>query len=245
MDTAMQPRWMYLFGPFHFECATGAASVPPNVQRLLAYLGLHKSTTRTVLAGTLWPTVNEERAHGSLRTVLWRLRRGRAPVVEVSGDTLTLCADVRVDVHSFTRTALRLVNAPDEFGGELPLDLLSCSDLLPGWGEEWVMFERERLRQLRIHAIEVLSGLLAERGRHALALEAALTCVRMEPLRESAHRAVVAVHMAERNVVEARRHYEMFRSVIRQELGVEPSEDFAAMLPPRGRYTRASPPLNR
>lgn len=237
MEAAMPPPAIRLFGTFRLECGSGALVVPPNGQRLLANLGLQKSTTRTVVAGTLWPDVADEYAQGSLRTTLWRLHRVRAGVVQACGDALSLCSEVSVDVQVFIHTALRLVSTPEEFGDELPLELLNGADLLPGWGEEWVVVERERLRQLRIHAIETLSALLMDRGRHALALEAALTCVRMEPLRESAHRAVVAVHLAEGNAVEAYRHYEQFRALIRRELEAEPSDGFAAMLRPRGRNT--------
>jgi DNA-binding SARP family transcriptional activator len=224
---------MRLLGTFQLECSvTGTIRVPPNGQRILAYLGLQRVATRTVLAGTLWPDVSEEHALGSLRTALWRLHRDRAPVVESRGDVLTLADDVTVDVHSFTRTAMLVVNTPDAFGNDLPLELLSIDDdLLPGWDEEWVLSQRERLRQLRMHALESLSALLADRGRHCLALEAALSCVAMAPLRESAHRAVTAVYLAENNVVEAFRHYEAFSRLIRDELGIEPSAHFRSMLP--------------
>ncbi|MEU0399327.1 BTAD domain-containing putative transcriptional regulator [Streptomyces sp. NPDC006197] len=243
MDTAALPSYVRLLGPFRFECAAGAVSVTPNGQRLIAYLGLQCAASRTVVAGTLWPDVTEGHAQGSLRTTLWRLNRGHSPVVEARGDTLALSNGVQVDVHAFTRMALQLVNAPETFGEELPLDLFSCGDLLPGWGEEWVMFERERLHQLKMHAIETLSTLLASRGRYALALEAALTCVRMEPLRESAHRAVVTVHLAEGNAVEAYRHYETFRALIAEKMGMGPSEHFTALLPPRRQDSRGQHPL--
>ncbi|MCX5001198.1 SARP family transcriptional regulator [Streptomyces sp. NBC_00638] len=225
---------MRLFGAFQLECsASGAVSVPPSGQRILAYLGLQRTATRTVLAGTLWPDVTEENALGSLRTALWRLHRGRHPVVESRGGVLALSDGVQVDVRSSTRAALLVLNRPEALGDEVPPELLSCGELLLGWDEEWVLLERERLRQLRMHALESLSGVLAERGRHGLALEAALTCVSLAPLRESAHRAVAAVHLAENNVVEAYRHYEAFRRLISDELGVEPSERFRSMLPPR------------
>ncbi|MFE5923810.1 BTAD domain-containing putative transcriptional regulator [Streptomyces sp. NPDC056468] len=188
---------------------------------------------RTVLAGTLWPDVTEENALGSLRTALWRLHRGRRPVVESRGGVLALSDGVQVDVHSFTRAALLVLNRPEALGDEVPPVLLSCGELLLGWDEEWVLIERERLRQLRMHALESLSAVLAERGCHGLALEAALTCVALAPLRESAHRAVAAVHLAENNVVEAYRHYEIFRQLLFDELGVEPSQRFRSMLPPR------------
>jgi DNA-binding SARP family transcriptional activator len=225
---------MRLFGVFRLECPIGGIiRVPPNAQRILAYLGLQKMSTRTALAGTLWPDVTEEQALGSLRTALWRLHRGRHRIVESHGDVILLSDGLEIDVHSFTMSAFRVVNTPAAFGDDLPLELLSCGDLLIGWGEEWVLVERERLRQLRIHALESLSVILADRGRHCLALEAALTCMAMAPLRESAHRAVAAVHLAENKVVEAYRHYEEFRRLIFDELGVEPSADFTSMLPPR------------
>jgi DNA-binding SARP family transcriptional activator len=220
---------------FRLECVDGARDVPVNEQRLLAYLGLHKRASRTVVAGALWPDVTEERAHGSLRTALWRLRRARQPVVGSDGDTLFLADGVSVDVDAFTEVALRLVTSGHAPGDDPPpLGLLDGGELLPGWDEEWILFERERLRQLRLHSLESLSALLARNGQYALALEAALMCVTIEPLRESAHRALAAVHLAENNVVEAIRRYEVFRRLLDEDLGLEPSAQFTGMLPRRG-----------
>jgi len=224
-----------LLGTFQLEDAEGTPAVPANEQRLLAYLGLRKRAPRSVVAGTLWPDVTEEQAHGSLRTALWRLRRARQPVIEARGDTLCLADGVSVDVDVFTEAALTMANSHHAPGDELPLPaVLDGGELLPGWDEEWVLYERERLRQLRVHALESLSALLTGHGRYALALEAALMCVTIEPLRESAHRAVAAVHVAENNMVEVVRRYEAFRMLIHEELGLEPSARFAAMLPRRG-----------
>ncbi|GAA0316789.1 hypothetical protein GCM10010302_64850 [Streptomyces polychromogenes] len=227
-----------LLGTFRFEGAGGAVGVEASGRRLLAFLGLNRSVSRSVLAGTLWPDVTEEHAHGSLRTALWRLRRGSHPLVDSSGETLSLRAEVTVDVRAFVRAALDVVHADDAGVPAGPeLGLLFAGDLLPGWGEEWVVFERERLRQLRLHGLEALSARLVRRGHHALALDAALTCVGIDPLRESAHRAAVAVHLAEHNTVEAVRQYRAFRHLARTELGVEPSAEFTAMLP-RAPYPR-------
>jgi DNA-binding SARP family transcriptional activator len=94
-----------------------------------------------------------------------------------------------------------------------------------------VLLERERLRQLRLHALDALAESLIRQGKPALALEAAWASVRAEPLRESAHRAVVSAHLGEGNVSEAVRHYRAFRRLLHEELGVEPSPRFARMLP--------------
>jgi DNA-binding SARP family transcriptional activator len=62
------------------------------------------------------------------------------------------------------------------------------SDLLPGWYEEWVIFERERLRQRLLHAMESLVRRLISHNRLADAVQVAVTAVGVEPLRESAQR---------------------------------------------------------
>ncbi|MFD6174314.1 BTAD domain-containing putative transcriptional regulator [Streptomyces coeruleorubidus] len=53
----------------------------------------------------------------------------------------------------------------------------------------------------------------------------------MESLRESAHRAVMAAHLSEGNVIEAVRHYRAYRLLLRDELGVERSAQLARMIP--------------
>ncbi|MFE4748972.1 BTAD domain-containing putative transcriptional regulator [Streptomyces mirabilis] len=231
------PVALGLLGHFRLEYGTTAVPVGTGGRRLLALLGLRQRAPRSVLAGTLWPDTTEERALGSLRTTLWKLRGQHPSVVRCVGEDIALAEAVAVDVRVLTESALRTVRpvrhavtgAPDD--PDLPLlDALLGGDLLPGWDEDWVLPERERLRQLRLHALEALSERLVAEGRHALALEAALASVRVEPLRESAHRAVVAVHLAEHNLGEAVRHYEAFRGLLRAELGVEPSGRFGAML---------------
>jgi hypothetical protein len=119
-------------------------------------------------------------------------------------------------------------------GGPEALEVLAGAELLPGWYDEWVVFERERLRQLRMHALEELAVRLADRRQFALAMEAALQAVRIEPLRESAHRVVIGVHLAEGNLVEARRHYRKVRRLLRDELNVEPTAGLHALVDGRG-----------
>lgn len=57
----------------------------------------------------------------------------------------------------------------------------------------------------------------------AEAIEVGLAAVHNEPLRESAHRAVISVHLAEGNRSEALRHYAYYRQLVNDELGIEPS----------------------
>jgi len=116
-------------------------------------------------------------------------------------------------------------------------------DLLPDWYDDWVLVERERYNQLRLHAIEALCHHLTAAGHHAEAIDAGLAAVRAEPLRESAHQVLIRAHLAEGNRWEAVRQYERCRRLLLDELGVEPSRALQALLPvSQRRRTRA--PVN-
>ncbi|MGW5735822.1 MULTISPECIES: AfsR/SARP family transcriptional regulator [Streptomyces] len=223
-----------LLGGFHLGRGEGdggdQVDVSASGQQLLALLGLRGPTTRSALAGTLWPDVTEERARACLRTAIWRLNAASSAVCDPRPGVLALGRHVRMDVQDFTATARRILAAPAEGTGAACSALMGMGELLPGWHQDWVVFERERLHQLRLHALEALSARLVVREQYAPALEAALESIRIDPLRESAHRAVVTVHLAENNLAEAVRHFKAFRGLLRTELGIEPSEQFRTMV---------------
>jgi DNA-binding SARP family transcriptional activator len=202
---------------------SAADEFPHAVQRLVAYLCLSGRSPRSAIAGHLWPDVSEEHAHGSLRSTLWRLQKTAPGLVEVSARGLAMTGGVRVDVRALDDWAGRVHDPQSCLGDiEVPPEGLR-GELLPGWYDDWVLLDRERLRQLRMHALEQAARRLAAAGRYGDALQAAYAAVGAEPLRESAHRVVVRVHLAEGNVVEALGAYEQFRALLAEELGVAPS----------------------
>ena len=207
-----------------------AEVVPPGVQRLVARLCLCRRAARTAIAGELWPDVPEPQAHGSLRSALWRVQKTVPGLVQVSGDCLSLADGVRVDVHELVTWAHRVADPGSCLDDLVSADVPLRGELLPGWYDDWVLFERERLRQVRMHALEVLAERLAAAGRYGEAVEAAYAAVRAEPLRESAHRTVVRVHLAEGNVAEALRAHDVFRDLLREELGVPPTEQMGRLV---------------
>ncbi|MCZ2826540.1 MULTISPECIES: AfsR/SARP family transcriptional regulator [unclassified Modestobacter] len=203
---------------------TALGELPHGVQRVVARLGMVGRLARTAAAGQLWPDVPEEHALGSLRSALWRLHKVAPGLVVASGGVLSLAAGVRVDVRELTEWAQGVLGrqAPVDGVAAVP-DVGLRGELLPGWYDDWVLLERERLRQLRIHALEALADRLITAGRFGEASQAAYAAAQAEPLRESAHRAVVRVHLAEGNVVEAVRAYDSFRVLLAAELGVAPT----------------------
>ena len=211
-----------LLGGFALTAGGETLSLPLNGQRVLAFLALKgRSLQRAYVAGSLWIDSNDERAAGSLRSALWRLNRSNR-LVDASGESLTLAPHVDVDVDAAVAQAHELLD-PSTSACPGLAEVVFFGDLLPDWYDDWVAFERERFRQLRAHALECLCDRLSHAGRFGEAIEAGLAAARIEPLRESAQRALIRVHLAEGNTVEALAHYRRFRERLRDELDLAPS----------------------
>jgi DNA-binding SARP family transcriptional activator len=212
-----------------------AVRVPTNVERLVAFLAINQTSHQRIrVANALALDITEQRASARLRAALWRIERVSPGWVVRDDCRLALAPDVRVDLPDAISHARRIL---DE-GDLVPVedegfdDLMS--DLLPHWEDEWLLFERERLRQLRVHALESLARLLTRRDRLAQAIDAGIAAVAAEPLRESAQRALIKAHLAEGNVSEARRQFFAFRDLLEESLGISPTAALRdlAMTPP-------------
>ena len=206
--------------------------VPEGSKRLLAFVALRqRHVERRYASGTLWPLGDDHRAAGNLRSALWRLRGAGIDILSADKWSLSLMGHVEVDAQLMLDWAERIIN-----GAAGPCDLavvpqhVDALDLLPGLYEDWAIMERERIRQRMLHALETLSRRLVNVGRYADAVEAALTAISADTLRESAHCALIEAHAAEGNWGEARRSYESYRDLVRRELGVDPSRDLTAFV---------------
>lgn len=223
---------LHLFGGPYVTVDGCRHDVPQGSKRLLAFVALRRTRVeRRHAAGTLWPFGDDGRAAGNLRSALWRLRGVSITILDVDKWSLSLNPEVVVDVHRVMEWATRLVDGT-ALGADLTVtrSWLDALELLPGWYDDWALIERERLRQRVLHALEALSGRLANVGRFADAVEAAMMAVSAEPLRESAQRALVDAHLAEGNLGEALRSYHAYCILVRRELGVDPSPCFTASL---------------
>jgi DNA-binding SARP family transcriptional activator len=206
-----------LTGEFELVISGQQLRIPHSAERVLTYLALaDRPVARTRLAGVLWGDGSSQKAARCLRTTLWRIRHAGANLVLASDDRLRLLPDVTVDVTDLTDLARRLIHQPDpEALARLPV-LVECVELLPDWEDEWVVADRERYRLLRLEALERAALALMERSQLGDALVAALAAAQAEPLRESAHRLVVQVQIAQGNAAEAIRTYHEYRSLLRR-----------------------------
>ncbi len=203
------------------------APVSGASQRLFAFLALrNRPLSRTLVAETLWPDTSDARAHASLRSALARLPEPTRDAIVTTFSDIGLADGVDVDLDHARATAHRLLlqGAQLEPGDLDEAAIASLSaDLLPDWYDDWAVIETEEWRQLRLHALEALAGHLVAAGRFGDAAAAAVAAVRAEPLRESAHAALVRVHLAEGNQSEALRAFMRYRELLGAELGLEPT----------------------
>jgi DNA-binding SARP family transcriptional activator len=90
----------------------------------------------------------------------------------------------------------------------VPKEAKATCELLPDWYDECVLIEREHLRELRVHTLELVCERLTQQRRCSEAVEVALTAIAEDPLRKSARPALISVYVAEGNCAKAIEHYQ-------------------------------------
>ena len=191
-----------LIGGFELEIDGRVVEVQPALRRLTALVALTpRGIARDFAAFQLWPDKVEARAKANLRSTLWRQHQLEAPVVQVSAMSLRLDPRVWLDIRDD-------LEGGDDGQVSRPFDTLLL-DLLPEWYDEWLVVERERLRQFRLASLErrARDAMPADPGR---AIQLGLAALAIDGSRESSHRLVVEAHLAEGNAREAARERSRF-----------------------------------
>lgn len=221
-----------LIDGFSLTHGTTALKLPYGTQRLVAYLALQeRALRRSYVAGVLWLDTSEAKASACLRSALWRLHETSQDLVVAEDGCLRLSTIVGVDLRDAMRVAADLLHGhPAEKSDRLLLWLFG-RDVLPDWYDDWAIVARERFRQLRLHALEVLCRHLTAAGEFPRAVEAGLAAVACEPLRESAHLVLIQAHLAEGNAAEGLRQFRLYERLLAAELGIEPSPRIRSVLP--------------
>lgn len=217
-----------------FTLTTGGADVPLAVdaRRLVSYLAVHpRPQDRPGLAADLWPGAGAGAGRRLLDEAVAGAGLAAGELVEGADSTdaaLSLAPGIEVDLAE----AMTLIRAlPDVPAGvEIDTTLLD-HDILPGWTAPWIAVERERFRQLRLHAVEERSQRLAAVGRFDDAVAMARAAVRTAPSRDSARRALIEAHLAQGDVAAAVAEYDEYQELLRSSLGPAPS-GLDGMLPP-------------
>jgi DNA-binding SARP family transcriptional activator len=219
-----------LFGGWHLTGPVRSGPLNRRAQRLVAYLALAGRTPRIVAAEALWPETSELHAMSNLRTTTHQVRAACPGLLANVFDTLDLADTTVVDVRRFRTLADPMAAAAMD--GDRTELLLNSTDLLPGWYDDWVLFEQERLRQQRLLRLDEEAHRCLAAGEPRLALTLALYATAVDPFRESAQRTLITVHLQMGDRIEALRCYHDFRTRSEREYGIAPSDLLEELVQP-------------
>jgi non-specific serine/threonine protein kinase len=214
----------------------------PRLQALLAYLVLYRAMphARPHLAFRFWPDTTESQALTNLRTLLYRLRQALPHAdqfLHVDAQTVQWRADApwTLDVAAF-EDALAQPDQPQYHGNPTTQRKILAEavehyhgDLLPAWYDDWVLLERERLRQLFLTALERLVLLLEHEAAYPAAIGYAQRLLRHDPLHEATYQHLMRLHTLSGDRASALRVYQICATVLERELAVTPSPTTGAL----------------
>lgn len=216
-----------LLGGFELLCAGHKVHVPDATQKVVAFLALQTAPVRRgFVAGSLWTDHSDERASANLRTALWRLPREVEGLIAGGRTALVLSENVSIDYRNALRCALAVAVGPNEPFVPPSSEFEALNNtLLPGWYDDWIVAERDRLLQIRLHVLEVLARNALNQGDVEDAIQLAQSVVRAEPLRESGHILLARAHIAGGNRANAVRQIQRLDAILRSEIGISASPE--------------------
>jgi DNA-binding SARP family transcriptional activator/tetratricopeptide (TPR) repeat protein len=216
---------------------------------VLAFLALEGGMQpRARLTALLWPELEETQARGNLRNVLTYLRDalGGEAHLRIERQTVGLREEtVRIDVRELERVSQagsepeKLERVLRSYRGEL-LEAFALPDA-PEF-DDWLATQRELVRQRFDTMLEALLEVFEGRNELDRALEVARRRLRLEPLNEVAHRQVIGLQLRLGNRGAALEAYRTCQTVLRRELGVEPSPQTTQLISKLEAGTREARP---
>jgi DNA-binding SARP family transcriptional activator len=223
-----------LFGGvrFAFDTEPWRFSAPPRTLPLLAYLILHrtKAVARESAAFALWPDDDESTARANFRRHLLYLRNalpepppGRPWILSDGRATVQWNPDAacRIDAVEFER--LSADDASIAAAAEL-----YAGDLLEDLSDDWIIAERERLRDLQVSNLSKLIVAARRDGEIAESLQFAQQLFALDSWREDALRHVMELRYALGDRAGALAEYERFASRLETELNASPMAESRA-----------------
>ncbi len=233
---------VHLLGDFYIRYGdeTVTAINDTRLQSLLAYLLLHRHArqSRQHIAFLLWPDSNESQARANLRKTLHHLRR-QLPDVErffhIDARSLQWRPDagVTLDVAEFEGKLSQVdaLDAGDQVAVRAALEeatALYRGDLLPSCYDDWILAEREELRQRFMEALERLARLLEDQRDYPGAMHSTNRLLRYDPLNETTYQRLMRLHALAGDRAGALRIYHTYTTVLQRDLGVEPGHEVQA-----------------
>src|SRR6266498_1091731 len=202
-------------------------------QSLFAFLVMTTGTAhrREKLAGMFWPDTSEENARKNLRQELWRIRKAIS-AQQPRADNYLLAEEFTI---SFNRHAdfwidVMQLDRPDIDPQSLISNLsLYQGELLPGFYEDWIALERERIQAIFDAKMEQLLAQLVATERWTAVQEHAERWLALGNALEPAYRALMLAYGARGDLVKVSSLYQRCIEELDEKFGLEPSAETRAL----------------
>jgi len=201
-------------------------------QSLLAYIALTAGTPhrREKLAGLLWPDISDESARKNLRQELWRIRKalaGQNPITDyLLADEFTITfnrsADYWLDATQMERPDLDIQSLTSNLS-------LYQGELLPGFFDDWIVLERERIQTIFETKMEQLLSQLVAAERWTAVQEQGERWLALGNTPEPAYRALMLAHGARGDIAKVSSVYQRCIADLDEKIGLEPSAETRAL----------------
>ncbi|MFO7537314.1 MAG: alpha/beta fold hydrolase, partial [Chloroflexota bacterium] len=211
-------------------------------QTLLAYLLLNVGVAvrREQLAGLLWPDSLESSARKNLRNAIWLVRKAIGDHYLVADKTTVAfdpTAPYELDVAVLEEQPpdtdpIALIRAVSVYRG----------DLLPGYYEDWVQLERERLRGVFERRSQRLLDRLTAAGQWSEVQRWAEHWIALGHVPEPAYRALMISYAAQGDLSHMVSAYRRCVNALEEELDVSPSTETQSLYQ---RLSQGEVPLKR
>jgi DNA-binding SARP family transcriptional activator/predicted ATPase len=221
-----------LLGQFKVEIDGVTVEIASRpAQSLFAYLMLNPETEhrREKLAGLFWPESSESNARNNLRQALWRIRKaleeGDTEGAFIVGDSFVLSFNPQAPY--WLDTAALEEELPEARPTEELIEQVSLyeGELLPGFYDDWVVLERERLQASFERKMQHLMESLVQEKRWHEVLEWGERWIALGQVPELAFRALMIAHGGLGDTSSVASTFQRCVDTLSKELGVEPSED--------------------
>ena len=238
---------IYLTGEIAFESGdlvlTERQFPSPQVRLLVAYFvwSRRQAVSASEIAEVLWPSERPKAWENALKSLVSKTRRELSRVIQRDAEELVVFhyGCYRLELPSETWIDIEYARSRmDEAEGRIrskdyvaawgPTNaalIITARPFLQGEPSPWAERCRVTLRQLRLRALDAYGAVHLSADQPRLAEAAAREALALEPYHEGAYRTLMRAFDGMGNRGQAIRAFHDCRALLRQELGVEPSEE--------------------
>ena len=199
-------------------------------QRLVAAVAILGPSNRNYLAGMLWPETIDSRSMSSLRVSVCLVSKKIPGILVCDGTTLSLHEKVIVDLHQTWQLINHVLRVESGEASDRDVSELQNGELLPGWYEDFVVEEQNRLRTTKLQCFTRIAREALKHGQHDVAVLASRAALAIGPYDDEA--LIILIHAEQRlgNYSGAKKIYQEYADKIRTDLGITPTAAMTALV---------------